>query len=203
MDERGVTLIEILVAVLVSTIVIVAIGSFYVAMQASYNEGNVQSVMQRQGTQVQEQMAKVVAASSALLPGTCGPTSVAGDSLPVQVPADALRGPVTGALDSGGFVCFYLQANQIAQCRFLAANNRACIANSTLNLLSNAPIPQGIQGRRQTTPPTDPSGTSVNVFTIVGGSAVDIRFRLVVEVLGPTEVVGPFDFTTRAAVRNG
>ena len=200
LNERGVTLIELLSAVFAASIVIIGIGSFYARMQDSYNQDNVQSVMQRQGTLVQDEMSRVLLASSALLAGTCGPSTTAGDSIPAQVPAGILP---EAALSGGGFVCFFLDNSQIVQCRFTSAATRGCISGTSRNLLAQVPVPVTVLGGRQTDPPTNlVSGTTFDVFTLIGGSAVEVRFRLATRSL-TDPLVGPLDFTTRVTVRNG
>jgi prepilin-type N-terminal cleavage/methylation domain-containing protein len=184
MDQRGVTLVELLVALLVGSIVLLGVGSFYLKAQDAIEQGNYQVAMQRQGTLVQQQMARIILASSGLLAGTCGPAGAA-DSLPVQIPANAL---FDSALSGGGFVCFYLQSNQIMECRFASTSSTTCTSGSARSLLAGAPIRDPIQA-------AIPAG-STTMFNRVGGTAADINFALT------AGVVGPLSFGTRLTVKN-
>jgi prepilin-type N-terminal cleavage/methylation domain-containing protein len=184
MNQRGVTLVELLIAILVSVIVVVALGSFYVKTQNAFNQANTQAALQRQGTLVQQEMARVVLAANGLLASTCGPVG-ATDSLPVQIPSNTLP---DATLSGGGYVCIYLASGQIVECRFTSPATTTCIANTARNLLLGAPIPDPVVG-------AIPAGLAV-MFNRVGGTAVDVNFALT------AGVVGPLSFGTRLTVRN-
>lgn len=55
-DQRGVTLVELLVATAIFTIVAIAIGSLYVSTQRAFDFGSAQANAQRQGTMIQEDL---------------------------------------------------------------------------------------------------------------------------------------------------
>jgi prepilin-type N-terminal cleavage/methylation domain-containing protein len=55
-DRRGVTLVELLVATAIFTIVAVAVGSLYVSTQRAFDYGSAQAYAQRQGTMIQEDL---------------------------------------------------------------------------------------------------------------------------------------------------
>ncbi len=185
-SQRGVTLVELVIAMAIGVIVLLGVGAFYWQTTRAWQQAQAQTAIQRQGTLVQQEMARIILPSSGLLPGTCGPASGVTDSLPVQIPASAL--PDSG-LSSGGFVCFYLStAGQIVECRFASTTSTTCITDSARDLLVGAPIPDAVTGALV-------SGNTV-VFTRVGGAAVEVDFAL------SAGQVGPLNFSTRLAVRN-
>ena len=55
-EQRGVTLVEILVATAIFAIVAIAVGSFYVSTQRAFDYGSAQAFAQRQGTLLQEEL---------------------------------------------------------------------------------------------------------------------------------------------------
>ena len=55
-DRRGVTLVELLIATAIFTIVAVAIGSLYASTQRAFDYGSAQAYAQRQGTMIQEDL---------------------------------------------------------------------------------------------------------------------------------------------------
>ena len=201
MNQRGVTLAELIVAMAVGVVVLLGVGSFYWQTVRTWNQSQAQAAIQRQGTLVQQEMARVILASSGLLPGTCGPTSGVTDSLPVQIPSGALPDPAPAgaaaalALSNGGYVCFYLNtASQIVECRFTSTASTTCIANSARNLLAGAPIPDAVLGALvQGTTMVFSSGGGVRS----GGTSVDVDFALT------AGQVGPLNFSARLTVRNG
>jgi Tfp pilus assembly protein PilV len=79
--QRGVTLLELLVALLTFTLVAIAMGSLYASTQRSMDVGSAQAFVQQQGTVIQEELSRQIIPARQLLVGTsarvCGPTGVA------------------------------------------------------------------------------------------------------------------------------
>lgn len=192
MNERGVTLAELIVAMAIGVVVLLGVGSFYWQTTRAWQQAQAQAAIQRQGTLVQQEMARIILASSGLLPGTCGPTTGVTDSLPVQIPSGALPDP---GLSSGGFACFYLSTSgQLFECRFTSTSSTTCISGSERDLLAGAPIPDAVQGALvQSTTLVFSSGGAVRS----GGTSVDVDFALA------AGQVGPLNFSARLTVRNG
>jgi hypothetical protein len=207
MDQRGVTLVEIVVAALAGSIVLFTLGLFYLDTQEAIEQGGYQAALQRQGTLAQQEMGRIILASSGLLAGICGPAG-AGDSLPVQIPPNALADSPLST--NGGFVCLYLDSDEIRECRFTSVSDRACIDGSVRSLLNGAPIQRPI--RAAISPGFTCTGTPPNpcVFSRVAGTAVDINFALCIQIdpsILPTcdarqMIAGPLTFQTRLTVRN-
>src|SRR5262249_48175923 len=66
MNERGVTLLESLLALAMGSIVLLGVGSLYSAMLRSGQQDNVQISLQRQGTFVTEEMARQIRTATVL-----------------------------------------------------------------------------------------------------------------------------------------
>jgi hypothetical protein len=182
-DQRGLGLVEMLVAVFAGSFVLLAIGSFYVSMTRFSRETNTQAAIQRQGTLLQQELGRVILPASGLLAGACGPPSGTTASLPIQVLANALP-----EIPSGGFVCIYRNASVISECRFTDLTNTTCIANTSRNLLLGASTHDAVQA-------------SALTFTLLGNSVVDISFSLVAAMTG-VGVTTPVTFGARYSIRN-
>lgn len=150
MNQRGVTLLEVLIVGSVGAIVLLGIGSFYVSMVNSYERGGAQAFTQRQGTMIQEELARKILPAQSVLKGPCGGGLNDTDSLLVDIL-------------NGNFLCFY-QESGIYECDIDdPAASTACAQGSVRNLLAGAPT------RLQASDLT---------FAPRGGSSVDISFRL-------------------------
>ena len=186
-NQRGVTLIELLVAVLLGVVVLLGAGSFYSYMTRAWVASNDQVAMQRQGSLVLQEISRVIIASNGILGGTCGPAGNPA-SLPVQVPTDAL--PETTVANGGQKnFCFYWTANPggLVECQFDPAVSTLCTAAGR-NLLLGDATPQTMQATAVT-------------FTPPNSSIVDVTFT-VQAMDGNTVLAGPLTFATRVSVRN-
>src|SRR5262249_50074109 len=88
--QRGVTVVELLVALAIGTTLILGIGSFYWRMIEASRINDAQIGMQRRASLIQAEFSRVIQGSDGILAGTCGPSDTAGLSVPVHVPADML-----------------------------------------------------------------------------------------------------------------
>ena len=80
-DARGFSLVEILITAFVSVIVLSAVGSLYVTSRRAFDFGVSQAYVQRQGTLIQEQIARWVKSSTGVQVALCGGNTTAGRSL--------------------------------------------------------------------------------------------------------------------------
>jgi len=80
-DARGVSLVEILITAFVSVIVLSAVGSLYVTSRRAFDFGVSQAYVQRQGTLIQEQIARWAKSSTGVQVTLCGGNTTAGRSL--------------------------------------------------------------------------------------------------------------------------
>lgn len=175
MSQRGATLIELLIVVVIASVVLLGIGSFYVSMLVSYNTGNAQAFVQRQGTLIQEEMARQILPADAVPGGDCGPVPDPG--------TNSLR----VATNDDKFFCFYQNANKIKVCEFTALTDTACKADTERDLLLGSPVPLKANKLSFT-----PSG---------GGTFVNMTFELT-EGLESRIVVDPLKFGMSVKVRN-
>ena len=175
MGQRGTTLIELLIFTVVAAIILLAVGSFYVSMGVSYNQGNAQAFVQRQGTMVQEELSRQILPAISVRPWGCGPGAV---GLAVQRTAD--------------FLCFYIEGQQIFECTIapdslINPTSTAC-AGPARDLLYGSPIRI--------------RANSLTFTRGAAGSTVDIIFALTEEELDSRIVVDPIQFAMGIRLRN-
>jgi prepilin-type N-terminal cleavage/methylation domain-containing protein len=192
----GFSLVELLVALFVLTVMALAVGSFYTQTVRAWWLGQQQADLRRLTGRVQREMGRIIGPAVGLPPGSCGPPGAAA-SLPVQVPAQALPDP---DLASGATVCFYRDpaTDQLVRCQ-IASGGTTCVAGSEANLLTGAPSPDPI---RLTDLPEEPGSGLVFRRAQGGGTWVDVSLNL--GAFGPDGAmrVGPVGFSTRFVVRN-
>ena len=70
MNERGTTLIELLITMVVGSVILLGIGSFYVATLRASHQDSAQTFLQRQGVLVIEEMARQIRPAT-VLNGNC------------------------------------------------------------------------------------------------------------------------------------
>ncbi len=143
MNERGVTLLESLIALVAGSVVLLGVGSFYVATSRSSGQDSAQTFLQRQGVLILEEMARQIRPATFLTRG-----------------AGLCRGDDTNSLkatNSLGAFCFY-RASTCSQttkpCSTTAdcPQGEICLSNGTQlledrpgggteNLLAGSPVP--------------------------------------------------------------
>ncbi len=111
MDNRGFTLVELLVGLVAATGLLLGISGLYVYSQRVSDSSSSQAFLQRQGSIVMEKMAEQIRPASALTRGTCN--------------ADANSIGVTNSSPQSPF-CFYKSGSQL----------RMGTSGGTWNLLS-------------------------------------------------------------------
>lgn len=172
MGRRGVTLVEVLLAAVAGAIVLLGIGSFYVSMVNAYKQGTNQASLQRQGTMIQEELARKVLPAYRVEGGPCGGGTTNSNSLLVT-------------LSAGIFLCFYQQADQVFECDMAdLTKSTACATGTVRNLLAGAP--------------TSLRASGLTFQPEAGGSSVSVSFQL----QDSRQILVPLSFGMRVTVRN-
>lgn len=107
MNQRGITLVELLVAIAVSVIVAIGIGTFYASMVRFHRESASQAYLQRQAVLVLEEMGRQIRAGFQVRIKLADDLDCAGPQYP--------NGTQLLEIDNGR-VCFY-RANDGRLCR--------------------------------------------------------------------------------------
>jgi hypothetical protein len=102
-------LVEILITAFISVIVLSAVGSLYVTSRRAFDYGASQAYVQRQGTLLQEQIARWAKNSVGVQVVQCGGNTTAGRSLAVEGANGTIRciyqNPEADNADADLFVC--------------------------------------------------------------------------------------------------
>jgi len=108
-DARGFTMVEFLIAVVISVIVLIAIGSLYVTARQAFDLSTSQAYVQRQGTLIQEQIARWAKNSVGVQAVLCGGNTTTGRSLAIAEANGTMRcvyqNPEAANTDADLFVC--------------------------------------------------------------------------------------------------
>ena len=108
-DARGVSLLEILITAFISVIVLSAVGSLYVTSRRAFDFGVSQAYVQRQGTLIQEQIARWAKSSTGVQVVQCGGNTTAGRSLAIADANGTMRciyqSPEGADTDADLFMC--------------------------------------------------------------------------------------------------
>ena len=108
-DARGISLVEILITAFISVIVLSAVGSLYVTARRAFDFGVSQAYVQRQGTLIQEQIARWAKNSTGVQVSQCGGNTTAGRSLAIAEANGTIRcifqNPEGADTDADLFVC--------------------------------------------------------------------------------------------------
>ena len=83
-DQRGVTLIELMVAIVIFTFVGLGFGILYRSSVRAFDSGTRQAFVQRQGTLLVDDLKRRLTPAAALLVDSCGPNTVDGQSMMFQ-----------------------------------------------------------------------------------------------------------------------
>lgn len=199
-DPRGVTLVELLVATAIFTIVAVAIGSLYISTQRAFDYGSAQAYAQRQGTMLQEDLQRRLQRAMDFTVIGCGSASATAS--------------VQYRLPDGGVWCLHQDQKvgdtfpQLYVCTLnsgipLFGGSSACDVGSAQSLTGQAQA-MNESARKLGTQLRVASTTFVSVSTLNGsamaGRALDVRFDLydgVMYSLNPGSYTGMrFGFTT-------
>ena len=174
-DQRGFTLLELLIASIIFVLISLAVGAVYVSAVRGIEQASTQSFLQRQGTRVQEVLADHLSSAIALYGGSCGA---------VGAPASYIfQKTVTSRLHPCTFCCIYeLQdtalgdvSPQIYLCSIASLVSTTCTAGTQVNLLAGTPEGRNLRVSGTTFTPVFQVGSSAS---IVVSPAVNIRFEL-------------------------
>jgi prepilin-type N-terminal cleavage/methylation domain-containing protein len=127
----GFSLMEVLIASFISAIFLSAAGSLYLTSRRAFDYGTSQAYVQRQGTMIQEQIARWAKSSVTVQRVLCGGNTTAGRSLAIQDANGTIRcvyqSPETDDTDADLFVCQ------------VASWNAACTGGTNYNMLNVMP----------------------------------------------------------------
>lgn len=196
MPRQGFTLVETIIALFITSLVVLAVSSFSSQTIQAWWLGQTQTDLRRLTGRVHQELDRIIGPAVGLPPGSCGPAEALA-SLPVQLPAGALPDPLAG----GGIVCFYRNPadGQLVRCQIVSAATTTCIQGTEAGLLAGAPTDDPI---RLTDLPGEPNSGLVFSRAQGGGTWVDVSLN--VGAYGPdgTIRVGPVSFSSRFSVRN-
>jgi prepilin-type N-terminal cleavage/methylation domain-containing protein len=116
MNERGSTLLELLIALAVGSVVLLGISSLYLATLRFSDQDSSQTFLQRQGVLILEEMARQIRPGTALTQGVCHNNNP----------------NAFGVTNSLGNFCFYQNGTQLSEDR---------PGGGTENLLGGSPVP--------------------------------------------------------------
>jgi Tfp pilus assembly protein PilE len=136
-DQRGLSLVELLVAAMLTTVVAGGLFSAYVATTRSFGESSAQAALQRQGTLVLEEIGRQVRGAIEPKPGD---TPLLRSALSV--------GTCNGNLDSlwvrtaAGDICYYARADgALCEARGITCRNLLAGGLKTIALLRQPAVP--------------------------------------------------------------
>jgi prepilin-type N-terminal cleavage/methylation domain-containing protein len=130
-NARGFSMVEMLITSLISVIVLSAAGSLYLTSKKAFDYGSSQAYVQRQGTLIQEQIARWAKNSVTVQRVLCGGNTTAGRSLAIADANGTIRciyqSPETDDTDADLFVCQVISWNA------------ACTGGTSYNMLNVTP----------------------------------------------------------------
>jgi prepilin-type N-terminal cleavage/methylation domain-containing protein len=130
-NARGFSMVEMLITSLISVIVLSAAGSLYLTSKKAFDYGSSQAYVQRQGTLIQEQLARWAKNSVTVQRVLCGGNTTAGRSLAIADANGTIRciyqSPEADDTDADLFVCQVISWNA------------ACTDGTNYNMLNVTP----------------------------------------------------------------
>jgi type II secretory pathway pseudopilin PulG len=179
-DARGISLLEILVTTFIFVIVLSAAGSLYVTSRRAFDFGVSQAYVQRQGTLIQEQIARWAKNSTGVQVVECGGNTTPGRSLAIEEASGTRRciyqNPEGADTDADLFVCQI--GDWTAGCMGGLATNMLNLTPSEVATRLGAPLRvRNTTFTRVTCIDPGPCGSGA-VGLSVTSSLVDVRFEL-------------------------
>jgi len=179
-DARGFSLVEILITAFVSVIVLSAVGSLYVTSRRAFDFGVSQAYVQRQGTLLQEQIARWAKSSTGVQVTLCGGNTTAGRSLAMADANGTMRciyqNPEGADTDAGLFRCQI--GDWTAGCTGGLTSNMLNVTPSEVATRLGAPLRvRNTTFTRVTCIDPGPCGSGA-VGLSVTSSLVNVRFEL-------------------------
>ena len=182
-DARGVSIVELLIAAFISVIVLSAVGSLYVTSRRAFDFGVSQAYVQRQGTLIQEQIARWAKNSTGVQVVQCGGNTTPGRSLAIEEASGTRRciyqNPEGADTDADLFMCSI--GDWTAGCMGGLATNMLNLTPSEVATRLGAPLRvRNTTFTRVTcidhTPP-GPCGSGLIALSVTS-SLVNVRFEL-------------------------
>ena len=179
-DVRGVSVVELLIAAFISVIVLSAVGSLYVTSRRAFDFGVSQAYVQRQGTLIQEQIARWAKNSTGVQVVQCGGNTTPGRSLAIEEASGTRRciyqNPEGADTDADLFACNI--GAWTAGCTGGLTSNMLALTPSEVATRLGAPLRvRNTTFTRVTCIDPGPCGSGA-VGLSVTSSLVDVRFEL-------------------------
>jgi len=179
-DVRGVSVVELLIAAFISVIVLSAVGSLYVTSRRAFDFGVSQAYVQRQGTLIQEQIARWAKNSTGVQVVQCGGNTTPGRSLAIEEASGTRRciyqNPEGADTDADLFACNI--GDWTAGCTGGLTSNMLALTPSEVATRLGAPLRvRNTTFTRVTCIDPGPCGSGA-VGLSVTSSLVDVRFEL-------------------------
>jgi len=179
-DARGVSIVELLIAAFISVIVLSAVGSLYVTSRRAFDFGVSQAYVQRQGTLIQEQIARWAKNSTGVQVVQCGGNTTPGRSLAIEEASGTRRciyqNPEGADTDADLFACNI--GDWTAGCTGGLTSNMLALTPSEVATRLGAPLRvRNTTFTRVTCIDPGPCGSGA-VGLSVTSSLVDVRFEL-------------------------
>jgi hypothetical protein len=138
----GFTLLEVLITSFISVVVLSAVGSLYLTSRRAFTYSTSQAYVQRQGTLIQEQIARWAKNSTTVQRVLCGGNATAGRSLAIGDANGTIRciyqSPEAANTDADLFVCRV--ADWTAGCTGGTSYNMLNVTPSEVAVGLNAPL---------------------------------------------------------------
>ena len=179
-DARGISLLEILVTTFIFVIVLSAAGSLYVTSRRAFDFGVSQAHVQRQGTLIQEQIARWAKNSTGVQVVECGGNTTPGRSLAIEEASGTRRciyqNPEGDDTDADLFMCSI--GDWTAGCMGGLATNMLNLTPSEVATRLGAPLRvRNTTFTRVTCIDPGPCGSGAIALSVTS-SLVNVRFEL-------------------------
>lgn len=183
-DAHGLTLVELLVAAAIFIFVAFGMGSLYLSAKRGFDFGSAEAFVQRQGTLVQEELARHILRATLLQVAQCRPngsvTIAAGESIIYQ---RLVQDPTSGALQNEYWCIYWFQRTspadpypQLWRCRIAGPTPPQNCTSTPENLLP--PVPASISGQLVSVSSANFAVPLSCVGVTCVATSVDIRFDL-------------------------
>ena len=179
-DARGISLLEILVTTFIFVIVLSAAGSLYLTSRRAFDFGVSQAYVQRQGTLIQEQIARWAKNSTGVQVVECGGNTTPGRSLAIEEASGTRRciyqNPEGADTDADLFACAI--GAWTAGCTGGLTSNMLALTGSEVATRLGAPLRvRNTTFTRVTCIDPGPCGSGAVALSVTS-SLVNVRFEL-------------------------
>ena len=190
MRSRGFSLFEVLIALAVTSVVVLAVASFYTQMVGAWTQGQLQVSLRRQANLVEREIGRIIGPALGLPPGSCGSPD---DALALAARGASGRRPARPRARARRVRLLlsaapaYRDSDLLMRCRFASLASTACIAEQR-----GQPARGGADDRRHPARGSDRPGHDTTTrgleFIRTGGTTVDVSFNL--SAFGPGDPPG-------------